>query len=55
MTEAARITRDARRENLAELLAFVQEACASLPEETAFAVRLGAEEVCTNVISHAYP
>ena len=55
MTDTARITRDARREHLADLLVFVQEACASLPEETAFAVRLAAEEVCTNVISHAYP
>lgn len=55
MTEPARIVRDARRECLPDLLAFVREACATLPEETAFAVRLAAEEVCTNVISHAYP
>jgi serine/threonine-protein kinase RsbW len=55
VSEPACITRDARREHLADLLAFVQETCASLPEDTAFAVRLAAEEVCTNVISHAYP
>lgn len=46
---------DARRESLPELLAYVDAASSALPEEVGFAVRLAAEEVCMNVISHAYP
>ena len=50
------IVRDARREHLPALLAFVQAACAraALTPEDAAAVRLAAEEACTNVIAHAY-
>ena len=38
------------------LLAFVERACAGagLPDDVAFAVRLAAEEACTNVIRHGY-
>ena len=47
---------EARRERLAELLAFVQRACerASLDPDVAFDVRLATEEVVTNVIEHGY-
>ena len=47
---------EARRERLAELLAFVQRACerAALDPEVAFDVRLATEEVVTNVIEHGY-
>ena len=47
---------DARREHLAELLAFVDQACAraGLDRDTAFDVRLATEEVVTNVIEHGY-
>ena len=47
---------DARRERLGELLAFVERACAraALDPDTAFDVRLAAEEAVTNVIEHGY-
>ncbi len=50
------ITRDALPDSLPALLQFVADASAgaALDPETAFAVRLAAEEVCTNVIAHAY-
>ena len=56
MTGARRIERDARPEQLPALLAFIEGACAGaeLPEDVAFAVRLAAEEACTNVIRHGY-
>lgn len=49
------IERPARPSSLGDLLEYVEAACAGLPEEAAFAVRLAAEEACQNVISHAYP
>ena len=54
--DAAEIVRDARREHLAELLAFVDDACvrAGLDRDTIFDVRLATEEVVTNVIDHGY-
>jgi len=50
------IVRDARREHLADLLAFVDRACAraGLDRELAFDVKLATEEVVTNVIDHGY-
>ncbi len=53
----AEIVCPARPESLAALLAFVAEASAraGLDRDSTFAVRLAAEEVCTNVIAHAYP
>ena len=47
---------EARRERLADLLAFVQRACerAALDPDVAFDVRLATEEVVTNVIEHGY-
>ena len=55
-TVREQIVRDARREHLPALLAFVQAACAraALGPDDAAAVRLAAEEACTNVIAHAY-
>jgi anti-sigma regulatory factor (Ser/Thr protein kinase) len=56
VTAVRRIERDARPEQLPALLEFIERACAGadLPEEVAFAVRLAAEEACTNVIRHGY-
>ena len=47
---------EARREHLAELLAFVEQACvrADVEQDVLFDVRLAVEEVVTNVIEHAY-
>ncbi|HEU4721645.1 MAG TPA: ATP-binding protein [Gemmatimonadaceae bacterium] len=47
---------EARRDRLADLLAFVQRACerAALDADVAFDVRLATEEVVTNVIEHGY-
>jgi serine/threonine-protein kinase RsbW len=47
---------EARRERLADLLAFVDRACAraALEPDAAFDVRLATEEVVTNVIEHGY-
>ncbi len=47
---------EARRESLAELLAFVDRACAraALDPATAFDVRLATEEAVMNVIEHGY-
>ena len=56
MSHTAEIVRQARKENLGDLLGFVQSECAraSLPDDVAFAVRLATEEACTNVITHGY-
>jgi serine/threonine-protein kinase RsbW len=50
------ITREARRENLAALLDFTDDACAraGLQASDAYAVRLAVEEVCANLIAHGY-
>jgi serine/threonine-protein kinase RsbW len=50
------IVRDARREHLGDVLAFVDHACAraGVPHEVLFDVRLAVEEVVTNVIDHGY-
>ncbi|GAB2593653.1 hypothetical protein GCM10027034_28210 [Ramlibacter solisilvae] len=42
--------------NLGTVLSFVEETCkeAGLNEEACFAVRLAGEEVCCNIIDHAY-
>ena len=57
MTRALSILRDSRPENLRALLEFADEACEALgvDAEAAFDVRLAVEEVCTNLIRHAYP
>jgi serine/threonine-protein kinase RsbW len=50
------IVRDARREHLGDVLAFVDHACAraGVAHEVLFDVRLAVEEVVTNVIDHGY-
>ncbi|MDB4883111.1 MAG: ATP-binding protein [Gemmatimonadetes bacterium] len=52
----AEIVCEASREHLAQLLAFVDRACAraGLDQEVLFDVRLAVEEVVTNVIEHGY-
>lgn len=40
--------------DLAAVLALVDQACAGADGETAFAVRLAAEEVFTNILAHGY-
>ena len=54
--EEVEIVRDARREHLGDLLAFVDHACAraGVAHEVLFDVRLAVEEVVTNVIDHGY-
>jgi anti-sigma regulatory factor (Ser/Thr protein kinase) len=54
---AREITRPARAESLAGLLGFLDGAIAGagLDGATANEFRLAAEEVCSNVIAHAYP
>ncbi|MEP7000545.1 MAG: ATP-binding protein, partial [bacterium] len=56
VSEAWRIERIARPEELPDLLNFVDGACAEarLPDDIAFAVRLATEEACMNVIKHGY-
>jgi serine/threonine-protein kinase RsbW len=53
---ADEIVCEARREHLAEVLAFVDRACmrAGVGQEVLFDVRLAVEEVVTNVIEHGY-
>jgi anti-sigma regulatory factor (Ser/Thr protein kinase) len=50
------IVRDARREHLAAIIAFVADRCAAegVPADVAFDLRLATEEVVTNVIEHGY-
>jgi anti-sigma regulatory factor (Ser/Thr protein kinase) len=50
------IVRDARREHLGDVLAFIDHACvrAGVAQEVLFDVRLAVEEVVTNVIDHGY-
>lgn len=52
----AAITCEGRLESLGPLLDFVDRAAADagVEPDTAFAIRLAAEEVCTNVITHGY-
>jgi serine/threonine-protein kinase RsbW len=54
--DADEIVCEARRERLADLLAFIDRACAraALDATTAFDVRLATEEAVTNVIEHGY-
>ena len=54
--DADEIVREARRERLGELLAFIDRACAraALDATTAFDVRLATEEAVMNVIEHGY-
>jgi anti-sigma regulatory factor (Ser/Thr protein kinase) len=50
------LVREAHRDRLVDLMAFVQRACerAALDPDVAFDVRLAMEEVVTNVIEHGY-
>ncbi len=54
--DADEIVREARRERLGDLLAFIDRACAraALDATTSFDVRLATEEAAMNVIEHAY-
>jgi serine/threonine-protein kinase RsbW len=54
--EMEEVVREARRERLGDLLAFVDRACAraALDSDVAFDVRLATEEAVTNVIEHGY-
>ncbi len=56
MTPHERITCPATRDSLRPLLQFVERACGSagLDVEETMAVRVAAEEICTNVILHGY-
>lgn len=51
-----RVEQSAAIENVPALLAFVDEACAryALDSESAFAIRLAVDEVCVNLVRHAY-
>jgi anti-sigma regulatory factor (Ser/Thr protein kinase) len=53
---AMRIEKPAALENVPALLAFVDEACArhALDSDSAFAIRLAVDEVCVNLVRHAY-
>jgi anti-sigma regulatory factor (Ser/Thr protein kinase) len=53
---ADEIVCEARRESLADLLAFIDRACAraALDANTAFDIRLATEEAVMNVIEHGY-
>jgi serine/threonine-protein kinase RsbW len=54
--DADEIVREARRERLGDLLAFIDRACAraALDPTTAFDLRLATEEAAMNVIEHGY-
>ena len=54
--DATEIVCEARRERLAEVLAFVDRACtrAGVDRDTLFDIHLAVEEVVTNVIDHGY-
>ena len=54
--EMDELVREAHRDRLVDLMAFVQRACerAALDPDVAFDVRLAMEEVVTNVIEHGY-
>jgi len=54
--DADEIVCEARRESLADLLAFIDRACAraALDANTAFDIRLATEEAVMNVIEHGY-
>ena len=54
--DADEIVCEARRESLADLLAFTDRACAraALDANTAFDIRLATEEAVMNVIEHGY-
>ena len=56
VVEMEETVREGRRERLADLLAFVDRACAraALASGVAFDVRLATEEAVTNVIQHGY-
>jgi serine/threonine-protein kinase RsbW len=56
VVEMEEMVREARRERLADLLAFIDRACtrAALASDVAFDVRLATEEAVTNVIEHGY-
>ncbi len=56
MGEKLGITRKARRENLPDLIEFLEEACrrTGADRSICFDLRLAVEEVCTNLIQHGY-
>jgi serine/threonine-protein kinase RsbW len=53
---ARRIERTALPQNLGAFLDFMDDACSTgeLSDDVVFALRLAAEEACTNVINHGY-
>jgi serine/threonine-protein kinase RsbW len=53
---AMRIEKAAALENVPALLAFLDDACErhGLDSESAFALRLAVDEVCVNLVRHAY-
>ena len=53
---SAAIEVEARRENLRQILTFVDDACArfGVTGSDAFDVKLAVEEVCTNIIEYGY-
>ena len=56
MGDKPEIVREARLENLASLIEFVEKACrqTNAEQQICLDIRLAVEEVCTNLIRHGY-
>ena len=56
MGDKPEIVREARLENLASLIKFVEKACrqTNAEQQVCLDIRLAVEEVCTNLIRHGY-
>ena len=56
MNDKPEIVREARLENLASLIEFIEEACRQInaEQQVCLDIRLAVEEVCMNLIRHGY-